>query len=1057
MVEYGKYSNELYELQASRWEWRRLRPKPPKGGQPPCPRLGHSFTLHANKVYLFGGLANDSEDPKNNIPRYLNDLYTLELRQGTNTVAWDKPITNGQAPPPRESHTCVAYVDKFGQNPRLLIYGGMSGCRLGDLWQFDINTNAWTKPTYTGVAPLPRSLHSATVIGHRMFVFGGWVPLVMDDVKVASHEKEWKCTNTLASLDLETMSWEPLAMEVFEDALPRPRAGHCAVTIHNRLYIWSGRDGYRKAWNNQVCFKDLWFLETEKPAAPGRVQLVRASTNTLEVCWGNVPNADAYILQLQKYEIPASQAPASPLASTAQAKTPTLRQVSPGTAQMRSVAPLQSPQIRTVSPRVTTPIVRPGKSPGNTTTIKVVSGPGGQQIMTVPTKTVVNTSGQSGVRTVSNVSGIISQSNRSSSNSAAGIKVVTPTIMGPSSIKVTPVSRQVVTAGQQTVRMTSPTIIKSGTPTTASGQQKQIITVHKGGQVTLVKTTQGVSMGQVPKVTLLSNKSGMTVNQTGGVSQKSLPQGATIVKLVTTQANQVGKPTTIITSQASGSGGQTVVGAGKPGGKQTVVIASPKSAQNTPQGTKIITALPKSGNSATPSSTQFYVVTSRPGQSPQQGSSKPIITLVSGSGGTAPTMSAVEQAAVDAAAESQALDELPQVDGSGDLRIPQLDGMFDGDANGSNEDGQLDSNNQDVAPASDGLPEQFLEGSAEDAEEPVPMPQLAENLDQNQAAEERNKSSMDIKQETDEAANADDLSGADALATLASAAVSAADGVQIKKEEKVKEEADDKTEDEDGDKKKEEDGPKWYDVCVIKATNCVVSSYYIPNDKESSTASNEEDGVEQKPQLDIDVVNLPDHSQMKKETLTPGTAYKFRVAAMNSCGRGPFSEVSAFKTCLPGFPGAPSAIKISKSTEGAHLSWEPPQNTAGKITEYSVYLAVRNQPDRTTPSTPGAAGQQLAFVRVYCGPQPTCIVNQSNLSTAHVDCSTKPAIIFRIAARNEKGYGPATQVRWLQDSMLASSPAANKPTFKRTIAVADSKATTVGGVQVKKIKVDGTE
>lgn len=30
---------------------------------------GHSFTLHANKVYLFGGLANDSEDPKNNIPR----------------------------------------------------------------------------------------------------------------------------------------------------------------------------------------------------------------------------------------------------------------------------------------------------------------------------------------------------------------------------------------------------------------------------------------------------------------------------------------------------------------------------------------------------------------------------------------------------------------------------------------------------------------------------------------------------------------------------------------------------------------------------------------------------------------------------------------------------------------------------------------------------------------------------------------------------------------------------------------------------------------------------
>ena len=49
------------------------------------------------------------------------------------------------------------------------------------------------------------------------------------------------------------MTWEPLAMEVFEDALPRARAGHCAVAINTRLYIWSGRDGYRKAWNNQVC------------------------------------------------------------------------------------------------------------------------------------------------------------------------------------------------------------------------------------------------------------------------------------------------------------------------------------------------------------------------------------------------------------------------------------------------------------------------------------------------------------------------------------------------------------------------------------------------------------------------------------------------------------------------------------------------------------------------------------------------------------------------------------------------------------------------------------
>lgn len=62
---------------------------------------------------------------------------------------------------------------------------------------------------------------------------------------------------------------------------------------------------------------------------------------------------------------------------------------------------------------------------------------------------------------------------------------------------------------------------------------------------------------------------------------------------------------------------------------------------------------------------------------------------------------------------------------------------------------------------------------------------------------------------------------------------------------------------------------------------------------------------------------LPDYNQLKKHELQPGTAYKFRVAGINACGRGPFSEISAFKTCLPGFPGAPCAIKISKVSPGS--------------------------------------------------------------------------------------------------------------------------------------------
>lgn len=186
--------------------------------------------------------------------------------------------------------------------------------------------------------------------------------------------------------------------------------------------------------------------------------------------------------------------------------------------------------------------------------------------------------------------------------------------------------------------------------------------------------------------------------------------------------------------------------------------------------------------------------------------------------------------------------------------------------------------------------------------------------------------------------------------------------------------------------------------------------------------------------------SIPDLSAFKRIPLEPGTPYRFRLSALNGCGQGEYGEVShtkttstfecelmvrngtnflffflfsftqcsSFKTCLPGFPGAPSAIKISKSPEGAHLSWEPPPSIQGEIFEYSVYLAVKSPNKEKSPPT------QLAFVRVYCGPNNQCTVPNTSLATSHVDYTSKPAIIFRIAARNDKGYGPATQVRWLQ-------------------------------------------
>uniref|UniRef100_A0A9J7Z9L2 Host cell factor 1 n=1 Tax=Cyprinus carpio carpio TaxID=630221 RepID=A0A9J7Z9L2_CYPCA len=1599
MVEYGKYSNDLYELQASRWEWKKLKPKAPKNGAPPCPRLGHSFSLVGNKCYLFGGLANDSEDPKNNIPRYLNDLYTLELRPGSNIVGWDIPVTYGVLPPPRESHTAVVYTEKTTKKSRLVIYGGMSGCRLGDLWTLDIDTLTWNKPAISGVAPLPRSLHSATTITNKMYVFGGWVPLVMDDVKVATHEKEWKCTNTLACLNLDTLSWETVLMDTLEDNIPRARAGHCAVAINNRLYVWSGRDGYRKAWNNQVCCKDLWYLETERPNPPSRVQLVRANTNSLEVSWGAVSTADMYLLQLQKYDIPSATAatsptlnavpslpgnsPKSPAPAAAAPSAQSLPQsgftlvpqaashtasvlpstpaspVAASTARGPAILKVAAPQSGTGTSFVTVrQASQAGKSP-----VTMTSLPAGVR-MVVPAQTTQGTpmgsspqmSGMAALAAAAAATQKIPPSPGTTVlNMPAGATIVKTVAVTPGSttlpntVKVgspvmvsNPATRMLKTAAAQ---VSTPTV---SSPTTAA---RPIITVHKSGTVTVAQQAQVVTtmVGGVTKtITLVKSPLSMGGNlisnlgkvmsvvqtkpvQTSAVTGQAssnpvtqiiqtkgpLPPG-TILKLVTSAD---GKPTTIITtSQAGGTGNKpTILGISgmsptttKPGTttifktipmsalqqgaagltsstgvKSPITIITSKvmtSGTGTPG--KIITAVPKIGTAAGQQGLTQVVLKGAPGQpgtilrtlpmggvrlvSPVSGVKPTVTTLVvkgttgvttlgtvtgtvssSLAGGslasanatlatpitTLGTIATLSNQVINATAaqsnlntvtstvqptqvtlittpsgvEAQPVQDLPVSilasptseqptstesgagDASGNVTLvcsnppcethetgttntattatsnmgtgpagtvqrvcsnppcethetgttntattasanmgavqrvcsnPPCETHETGTTNtattassnmGENQTGAVQrvcsnppcethetgttntattatcsmETDEGTAQQSDevsesttsteGLPStsapqsraitmvtqatplpgpavpsisSITESSSEAGAEPVVMESSeAESLQtegqaeaeavamqaefqtevgevampsdfqaeaaalpsdfqgeaiavamqaESQAEEgavpmEHDASSMaeggtaqeqlpTAEMEGVEAASASQAEAlalppelmsdgqpttlmvtgltpeelavtAAAEAAAQAAATEEAQALAIQAVLQAAQQAVMSSGDAGGDDQQTHTIPivltqqelaalvqqqqqlqaaqqqaaaqaalpteglapadslndpssesnghneiaaaatstvvrllpstsaetlapsstlapavvaspakmqaaaaltevangivavkqnpptvtvkpqvkkenQWFDVGIVKVTNMVVTHFYMPADDSAY--------------VEDDSGTIPDYSQMKRVDLQPGTAYKFRVAGINTCGRGAFSEISAFKTCLPGFPGAPCAIKISKSPDGAHLTWEPPSVTSGKITEYSVYLAIQSsQATEAKPSAPA----QLAFMRVYCGPNPSCLVQSSILSNAHIDYTTKPAIIFRIAARNEKGYGPATQVRWLQESNKDGLSA--KPAPKRAVSSPDTK-----GIGQKKARMD---
>uniref|UniRef100_A0A4X2LEZ6 Fibronectin type-III domain-containing protein n=1 Tax=Vombatus ursinus TaxID=29139 RepID=A0A4X2LEZ6_VOMUR len=476
-----------------------------------------------------------------------------------------KPVVgcSGPVPRPRHGHRAVCIKEL------IVVFGGGNEGIVDELHVYNtewflplvfglLETLMWNKPILSGVAPLPRSLHSATTIGNKMYVFGGWVPLVVDDVKVATHEKEWKCTNTLACLNLDTMTWETILMDMLEDNIPRARAGHCAVAINTRLYIWSGRDGYRKAWNNQVCCKDLWYLETEKPLAPSRVHLVRANTNSLEVSWGSVPTADSYLLQLQKYEIPPAAAATSPVANPVPSvpvnppKSPAPATTAPTVQSLTQVGITLLPQ-NSVTPPPTTPIQVLPTVPGSSvpvptqgiSTVLKVTGPQattGNTIVTVRPSSqagkapVTVTSLPTGVRMVvptpSSQDTVIGSSPQMSGMAALAaaaaatqkIPPSVPTVLsvpaGTTVVKTVTVSPGTTTL-PATVKVASSPVMVSNPATqmlkTAAAQvgtsvssasstpTRPIITVHKSGTVTVAQQAQVVTtiVGGVTKTITL--------------------------------------------------------------------------------------------------------------------------------------------------------------------------------------------------------------------------------------------------------------------------------------------------------------------------------------------------------------------------------------------------------------------------------------------------------------------------------------------------------------------------------------------------------------------------
>ncbi|KAN0116270.1 hypothetical protein V8E52_006095 [Russula decolorans] len=211
---------------------------PPSGRWPsPFPRCFHALSTaatSAGELFLFGGSTPD---------RIHNDLYIISTRDFSTTLL----NTSGDIPNPRYAHHAVL------TSTTLLIWGGttefsdQNAQNQSDddsFYLLNLVSRDWSRIVVDGPGPGRRYYHTMTLVGSKLFVFGG--------------RTDKSRLNDIWALDLNCLESNPF-WESYEPApgneKPLPRAGHVSVATGDRIIIFGGR-------GSPHDFNDTWSFNT---------------------------------------------------------------------------------------------------------------------------------------------------------------------------------------------------------------------------------------------------------------------------------------------------------------------------------------------------------------------------------------------------------------------------------------------------------------------------------------------------------------------------------------------------------------------------------------------------------------------------------------------------------------------------------------------------------------------------------------------------------------------------------------------------------------------------
>jgi hypothetical protein len=141
-----KESKEMWVLDIHNKAWNKVR-LTKEANHPGL--YGHTATLVGDKIYIFGGYSGEVGSCINNM-RVLN---IAPMRDAFAAHQLAEVVPDTPAPAARYGHSAVSFENK------IYIFGGSNRTdTFNDIYEYDISSNTWRKPTIGRLAP-PRTSH----------------------------------------------------------------------------------------------------------------------------------------------------------------------------------------------------------------------------------------------------------------------------------------------------------------------------------------------------------------------------------------------------------------------------------------------------------------------------------------------------------------------------------------------------------------------------------------------------------------------------------------------------------------------------------------------------------------------------------------------------------------------------------------------------------------------------------------------------------------------------------------------------------------------------------